>query len=60
MPESSLPAFYRILKLLEGGIAKRRGAMLKGSSEELVDQLFELFIEEGVITPATEKGTRGK
>jgi len=48
-PESSLPAFYRILKLLEGGIAKRQGKMLEGTPEELADQLFELLIDEGVI-----------
>jgi electron transfer flavoprotein beta subunit len=48
-PESSLPAFDRILKLLEGGISKRQGKMLEGSPEELADQLFELLIDEGVI-----------
>ena len=53
-PDSSLPAFYRILKLLEGGISKRQGKMLEGSSEELADQLFELLIEEGVIKPAAD------
>jgi electron transfer flavoprotein beta subunit len=48
-PESSLPAFDRILKLLEGGIRKRQGKMLTGSPSELADQLFELLITEGVI-----------
>ncbi len=47
--DSSLPAFYRILQLLEGGISKRRGLMLQGSSEELAEQLFELLKEEGVL-----------
>ena len=51
-PESSLPAFYRILKLLEGGISRRQGMILQGSSEELADQLFELLIAEGVIKPS--------
>jgi len=50
--DSSLPAFYRILQLLEGGISKRSGRMLEGSSEQLVDQLFELLKDEGVIKPA--------
>ena len=49
--DSSLPAFYRILQLLEGGISKRSGRMLEGSSEQLADQLFELLKEEGVIKP---------
>lgn len=53
-PDSSLPAFYRILKLLEGGISKRQGLILKGSNEELADQLFELLLTEGVIKPAKE------
>jgi electron transfer flavoprotein beta subunit len=53
-PESSLPAFDRIMKLLEGGISRRQGRMLEGSSEELADQLFELLINEGVIHPATD------
>jgi electron transfer flavoprotein beta subunit len=50
--DSSLPAFYRILQLLEGGITKRKGLMLEGSSEELAERLFELLKEEGVIRPA--------
>ncbi|MCK4273245.1 MAG: hypothetical protein KAW90_00025 [Dehalococcoidales bacterium] len=51
--DSSLPAFYRILQLLEGGISKRKGTMLEGSTEELAERLFELLKEEGVIRPAT-------
>jgi electron transfer flavoprotein beta subunit len=50
--DSSLPAFYRILQLLEGGISKRKGLMLKGSGEELAERLFEVLKEEGVIRPA--------
>ena len=50
--DSSLPAFDRILQLLEGGISRRRGRMLKGSSEEMAEGLFELLKESGVIKPA--------
>lgn len=50
--DSSLPAFYRILQLLEGGISKRKGTMLEGSTEELAEQLFQVLKEEGVIKPA--------
>ena len=53
-PESSLPAFDRILKLLEGGISRRRGLMLEGSSEELAEQLFKLLLEEEVIKSARD------
>jgi electron transfer flavoprotein beta subunit len=54
--DSSLPAFYRILQLLEGGISKRKGRMLEGSSEAIAEQLFQLFLEEGVIKSAAGKG----
>ena len=50
--DTSLPAFYRILQLLEGGISRRKGTMLEGSTEELAEQLFEILKEEGVIKPA--------
>jgi electron transfer flavoprotein beta subunit len=50
--DSSLPAFYRILQLLAGGIAKRKGLMLRGSGEELAERLFELLKEAGVLRPA--------
>lgn len=53
-PESSLPVFDRILKLLEGGISKRQGKMLEGSPAELAEQLFELLIDEGVIRRAAD------
>ena len=53
-PDSSLPAFYRILKLLEGGITQRKGKMLEGTTEELAEQLFQLLIDEGVIEPAAD------
>ena len=50
--DSSLPAFYRILQLLEGGISKRKGTIFEGSADELAEQLFRLFLEEGVIKSA--------
>jgi electron transfer flavoprotein beta subunit len=50
--DSSLPAFYRILQLLAGGIAKRKGRRLEGSGEELAEQLFQLLKEAGVLRPA--------
>ena len=52
--DSGLPAFYRILQLLEGGITRRRGLMFHGSGEELAEQLFELLKEEGVLKPAKD------
>jgi electron transfer flavoprotein beta subunit len=55
-PASSLPAFDRILKLLEGGIPKRQGKMLQGSRDELVNQLFDLLVAEDIISQKEEKG----
>jgi electron transfer flavoprotein beta subunit len=52
--DSSLPAFDRILALLKGGITKRRGEILQGSKEELVNQLFELLMKEGLIKPSVK------
>jgi electron transfer flavoprotein beta subunit len=49
--DSSLPAFYRILALLQGGIVKRRGALLSGQKDELINQLYDLLIKEEVIKP---------
>jgi electron transfer flavoprotein beta subunit len=50
--DSSLPAFYRILQLLEGGITKRKGQMLEGSSDEVAEKIYQLFLEEGVVKRA--------
>jgi electron transfer flavoprotein alpha/beta subunit len=47
--DSGLPAFYRILQLLQGGIAKRKGRMLEGDANQLAEQLFQIFLEEGVV-----------
>jgi electron transfer flavoprotein beta subunit len=56
--DSSLPAFYRILQLLRGGITRRKGQMLSGSTEEIAEQLFRLFLEEGVLQAKTSENPR--
>jgi electron transfer flavoprotein beta subunit len=56
-PDSALPAFYRILALLQGGISKREGKILEGNSDELADRLYELLIEEDIIKPVGEQST---
>jgi electron transfer flavoprotein beta subunit len=50
--DSSLPAFERILQLLQGGIVRRRGLILTGDSEAMAERLFELLKEEGALRPA--------
>lgn len=54
MPESTLPTFDRILMLLQGGLTRRQGKILKGSGEELVNQLYDLLVAEGIIKPASK------
>ena len=46
--DSSLPAYYRILALLEGGLSKRRGEIVKGTPDELSDRLFDLLVKAGL------------
>jgi electron transfer flavoprotein beta subunit len=53
--DSSLPAFYRILQLLEGGIVKRKGTIFQGSPDALAEQLLQLFLKEGVLKAPAEK-----
>jgi electron transfer flavoprotein alpha/beta subunit len=53
--DSGLPAFYRILQLLEGGISKRKGTILQGTPDALAEQLFRLFLKEGVLKPSVPR-----
>jgi electron transfer flavoprotein beta subunit len=53
--DSSLPAFERILQLLQGGISRRRGLVLTGDAEAMAGRLFELLKEAGVLKPAAKK-----
>lgn len=59
-PDSSLPAFERILALLQGGISKRRGEILKGNSDELANQLFSLLLKENIIKTVGDRDQQGK
>jgi electron transfer flavoprotein beta subunit len=56
-PDSALPSFYRILALLQGGISKREGKILEGNSDELVDRLYKLLLEEEIIKKADGQRT---
>jgi electron transfer flavoprotein beta subunit len=50
--DSSLPAVDRIIALLRGGITQRRGKMLEGDTDEMVDQLFKLLTDKEGTRPA--------
>jgi electron transfer flavoprotein beta subunit len=56
--DSSLPAFYRILQLLQGGITKRKGQMLSGTADEITEQLYRLFLEQGVLQAKAAKNSK--
>ncbi|MCX7912751.1 MAG: hypothetical protein N2506_07335 [Dehalococcoidales bacterium] len=47
--DCSLPAYYRILQLIEGGIARRTGKMLAGSPAVIAEEIFALLRESGVF-----------
>jgi electron transfer flavoprotein beta subunit len=47
--DSALPAFERILQLLQGGIAGRKGRLLEGDAAQVAEQLYRILLEEGVI-----------
>jgi electron transfer flavoprotein beta subunit len=49
--DSRLPAYYRIQALLEGGLTKRAGKVVKGDPEELADYLYELLTGIGGSSP---------
>jgi len=46
-PSSSLPAFERILKLLQGSAERREGRVVRRPPEEIVAEVFELLRDEG-------------
>jgi electron transfer flavoprotein beta subunit len=46
-PDSSLPAFMRIRKLVEGTVKMREGRLVSGSEDQVVEELFETLLKEG-------------
>ncbi|MCP4755764.1 MAG: hypothetical protein GY866_33285, partial [Proteobacteria bacterium] len=50
-PESDLPAFKRVRKLLEGSRMEKKGTMLTGSAESQVDAIISFLKERGLLEP---------
>ena len=50
-PESSLPTFERILKLLEGKIRQREGKIIKDDEDHMVEELFQALLKGGWLKP---------
>jgi electron transfer flavoprotein beta subunit len=46
-PDSSLPAFMRIRKLVEGTVGTREGRLVSGSEDQVIEELFEALLKEG-------------
>ena len=46
-PDSSLPAFDRILKLVEGSVRRREGRVVRKPAEEIVEEVFQTLKAEG-------------
>jgi electron transfer flavoprotein beta subunit len=48
-PDNSLPAIERIQQLLTGSIIEKKGQMLQGDSEELVEGIMDYLGEHGFV-----------
>lgn len=48
-PESSLPAIHRIQQLLTGSKIEKKGKMLEGSPDELVQGIIDYLTEHGFV-----------
>ena len=46
-PDSTLPAFDRILKLVEGAVKRRQGRVVKDSPEVVAEEIFAALRDEG-------------
>ncbi len=46
-PDSALPAFERIKKLIEGTIKLREGKVVKKDEDSVVEELFQILLKEG-------------
>jgi len=46
-PDSSLPAFDRRRQIEEGSMQKRRGRIVRGDEEEIVEELFQTLLRDG-------------
>ena len=46
-PDSALPAFDRILKLVEGSVKRREGRVVRQGPDETVEEIFQALKAEG-------------
>jgi electron transfer flavoprotein beta subunit len=61
-PDPALPAFDRILKLIEGTVKRREGRVIRDSPEVVADEIFATLRDEGWLDhlrPAKKSGGSG-
>ena len=51
-PESTLPAFLRIKKLVEGTVSTREGRIVEGLEDQVIEELFSTLLREGWLDHA--------
>jgi electron transfer flavoprotein beta subunit len=51
-PDSSLPAFDRRMRLMEGAAKKRQATVVTGDEDEIVEELFQSLLDEGWLEGA--------
>jgi electron transfer flavoprotein beta subunit len=47
VPDPTLPAFDRILKLVQGSVSRREGRVVRRPAEEVAQEVFEVLRDEG-------------
>jgi electron transfer flavoprotein alpha/beta subunit len=55
-PDSSLPAYERRMRLLEGSVTKRQGRVVAGDEDEIAEELFRTLLGEGWLCETPSKG----
>ncbi|MCZ7664565.1 MAG: hypothetical protein M5U22_17280 [Thermoleophilia bacterium] len=56
VPDSALPAFERILGLVQGSVTRRAGRVVRGEPDDLAEQIFEALRDEGWLDDLRGEG----
>ena len=46
-PDPALPAFDRVLELVEGAVQRRSGQVIQKPAKEIVEEIFQILKDEG-------------
>jgi len=58
-PDSALPAFMRIRRLVEGIVKTREGRLVDGPEDAVVEELFKTLLKEGWLDHLRSSESRG-